>query len=98
MKVRPIGNRILVRLDPLETMLGSIIIPATALGQDNRKATVLEVGVDAAHELSPGDRVVFNRAHGEHLQGKRLLRELDGDLLLEAEDILIVFEGELGVS
>ena len=98
MKIRPITDWVLVKMDPLETQVGSIFIPDTAVGQANRKATVESVGPEVT-ELAPGDRVVFNRAHGEHLQGKQLLRELGEDrLLIKPEDILFAYEGELVVS
>lgn len=98
MKFRPVNDWVLVKMDPLETHAGAIIIPDTALGQDHRKATVVSAGPEATG-LTEGDRVVFNRAHGEHLQGKRLVRELgDDQLLLKVDDILFAFEGDLAVS
>jgi chaperonin GroES len=103
-KVRPINDWILVKLDPINTQVGSIIIPE---GVDNRTATVvstgpgkeLKTGVRQPTGVELGDRVLFSRACGEHLQGKRLLRELGDDtLLLKPEDILVVFEGDVVVG
>jgi hypothetical protein len=95
MTLRPLGRWILVQLDPLETAVGHIVVPQ---GVDHRKATVEAVGPEVT-DLQPGERVVFHRAHGEHQQGKQLLRGLGGDhLLIKPEDILFVFEGELEVA
>jgi chaperonin GroES len=104
MPVNPLNDWILVKLDPIETMVGSIFIPC---GVDHRKATVEKVGpgkcfpngVRIPVGVQVGDRVVFSRAHGEHKQGKQLLTELGGDyLLIKPEDILVVMEEEVEVT
>jgi len=110
MKIRPTTDWILVKVDPLETHVGSILIPDNAVGQENRKATVVSAGPGDTHMdgtlvppgVVPGERVVFNRAHGEHLIGKSMrvaLAELEGEhLFLKPEDILFVMEEEVSVS
>lgn len=97
MNVRPMNDWVLVNMDPIETKIGSIFIPE---GVDHRKATVSRVGPEAEkYGLMTGQRVVFNRAHGEHLQGKRIRLELGGDqLLIRALDILFIMDEEVDVS
>lgn len=95
-KIRPLHDWILVKMDPLEHMVGSIFLPS---GTVERKATVLAVGpgVEESNGLrqpvgvEPGERVIFHRAHGEHSQGKQLSQALGEDLLLiKPRDILLV--------
>jgi co-chaperonin GroES (HSP10) len=102
--IRPINDWILVKMDPVETRVGSIYVPD---GVDHYKATVvssgpgkeLSTGVRQPTELVPGDRVVFSRAHGEHKQGKLLLQMLGSDhLLIKPSDVLFAFEGDVVVS
>jgi chaperonin GroES len=104
MNVQPINDWILVALDPIEDHVGIIYLPA---GVDHRKATVLATGpgkllpngVLQPTDVVVGERVVFNRAHGEHLQGKKLLHLLGGDkLLIKPEDVLFVMNEEVTVS
>jgi len=84
--------------------IGSIIIP---MGVDHRRAVVLATGPGAElpsgvrqpTDVEPGDRVLFHRAHGEHVQGKVLIKELGGEmLLLKPADILVVYTGEVTVE
>lgn len=102
--IRPLNDWILVKLMPIEHQVGSIFLPE---GVDFRKATVISTGPGAENKkgkrmptgVEPGEHVLFNRAHGEHKQGKQLIRELGEDmLLLQPEDILLVFDGELTVT
>jgi len=104
MNLKPLNDWILVKLLPIDKQLGSIIIPE---GVDHRKAEVVATGPgleypNGAREptgVVPGEKVLFNRAHGEHLQGKQMINKLGGDmLLLKPDDILLVYEGELEVS
>jgi chaperonin GroES len=102
-KIRPMNDWILVKMDPIETMVGSIFVP---IGTVNRKATVLAVGpgkeepsgVRQPVGVEPGDRVVFHRSHGEHLQGKQLVGVLGEDhLLIRPGDVLLVFTEDLQI-
>jgi len=102
--IRPLHDWILVEMDPIETTLGSIIIPE---GLDHRKATVLatgpgkelKTGLREPTGVVVGDRVIFNRAHGEHGQGKAIRSELGGGkLLIKPADILFAYQGHLVVE
>jgi co-chaperonin GroES (HSP10) len=104
MNIRPLNDWILVKLEPIETQIGSIIVP---MGVAYRRAVVLATGpgteLPSGHRqptgVEPGDRIIFHRAHGEHKQGRTLIKELGGEmLLLKPIDVLVVYEGELAVS
>ncbi len=102
--IQPLNDWILVEMDPIETVIGSIIVPE---GVDHRKATVLATGpgkelkngVRQPTDVEVGDRVVFNRAHGEHGTGKAIRSELGGGkLLIKPADILFVYQGHVVVE
>ncbi len=90
-KVRPLGDRVLVRrLEAAEEIRGGIIIPDTAkekpmeaevvaVGQGKR----LEDGSRAAFEVSAGDTVLIGKYAGTEIK-------LDGDeyLILKEDEIL----------
>ena len=104
MKVRPINDWILIELKPLETQVGSIIVPN---GVYFRKATVLatgpgkllENGVRKPTGVVPGELVLLPRAYAEVSQGRLLLQELgDNQLLVKPEDILLVFDEDVVVQ
>jgi co-chaperonin GroES (HSP10) len=104
MTLRPLNDCILVALEPIDTQIGSIVIPG---GVYFRRAIVLATGPgtelpDGRREptgVTPGDRIVFHRAHGEHGPGRAVLKHLGGEmLLLKADDVLVIYEGELTVS
>lgn len=91
-------------MDPLQTQIGSILLPD---GIDYRTATVLSTGPGKERatgqreptEVSPGERVLFHRAHAEHGSGRAMVTELgDGRVLIKPRDVLCVFDGELSVS
>lgn len=89
-KVRPLGDRVLVRrLDPAEEVRGGIIIPDTAkekpmeaevvaIGQGKR----LDDGSRASFEVSNGDTVLVGKYAGTEIK-------------LNGEDFLIVKEDEI---
>ena len=89
-KVRPLGDRVLVRrLDPAEEVRGGIIIPDTAkekpmeaevvaIGQGKR----LEDGSRASFEVSNGNTVLVGKYAGTEIK-------------LSGEDFLIVKEDEI---
>jgi co-chaperonin GroES (HSP10) len=104
--IRPLHDWLLVKLEPLAEMRGSLFVPNAIRV---RKGTVLRVGpgrwqgaVRVAPALAPGDRIAFFREHLEHQQGKQLvatLRELDGDLgLLRVPDVLFVLSDKEDVE
>lgn len=62
--IRPIGNKILVRPDPIkETTIRGIIIPQSVNSQ-LEEATVILVSDDVAILLKEGERVLYPRAAG----------------------------------
>jgi len=104
--IRPIGDRILVRLDPIPERSGSII---TLAGDAMRVRTgvVLRVGpgryaaksaTPTPVDVSAGERIAFFREHLEHKQGKQvtqILSELEENtgLLREADVLFAIPEG-----
>ena len=89
-RVRPLGDRVLVRrLEPAEEVRGGIIIPDTAkekpmeaevvaIGQGKR----LDDGSRADFEVSAGDTILVGKYSGTEIK-------------LEGEDYLIVKEDEI---
>lgn len=62
--ITPVGNKIIVRPDPLkETNIRGIIIPVSANSQ-LEEATVIKVSQDVSILLSPGDRILYARHSG----------------------------------
>jgi chaperonin GroES len=94
MKVRPLGDRILVkREDPAETVRGGIIIPDTAK-EKPQEGRVIAVGngkVDDGKriplELKAGDRILIGKYSGTEVK-------IDGEehVILREEDVLAVIE------
>lgn len=96
MKIRPLGDRVLVkRLESEEKTKGGLYIPETAK-EKPIEAKVISVGPgkrdDAGKLVEPsvkaGDRVLFGKYSGTEVK-------LDGEehLILREEDILGVIEG-----
>jgi chaperonin GroES len=95
MKIRPLGDRILVkRVEGEQKSAGGIIIPDTAK-EKPIQATVIAVGTgrrDKDGKVHPldvkkGDRVLFSKYGGAEVK-------IDGDdhLILRVEDVLAVLE------
>lgn len=103
MKLRPMNDLVLVKLDPLaEVSKGGIALIADNTVSSVRTATVLSVGPgrwEGKHRhrvgVEEGERVVFLRWHLEHQSGKAIanfLSEVGDDLgLIKAADILFAF-------
>ncbi|MGH7856460.1 MAG: co-chaperone GroES [Candidatus Binatia bacterium] len=96
MKIRPLGDRVLIRRVPEEEKSkGGIIIPDTAK-EKPQEGKVIAVGkgkVDEDGKVKPldvksGDRILFSKYAGTEIK-------LDGEehLILREEDILGVIEG-----
>jgi chaperonin GroES len=96
MKIRPLGDRVLVkRLESEERTKGGIIIPDTAK-EKPIEAKVVAVGPGKRDDngklvepsVKAGDRVLFGKYSGTEVK-------LDGEehLILREEDILGVIEG-----
>jgi chaperonin GroES len=96
MKIRPLGDRILVkREEPSETVRGGIIIPDSAK-EKPQEAKVVAVGkgkVDDGGKLIPmevkkGDRILMGKYAGTEVK-------IDGEehIIMREDDILGVIEG-----
>ena len=96
MKIRPLGDRVLVkRIQEEEKTKGGIIIPDTAKEkpQEGRvmavgQGKVLENGKLVPLEVTTGDRILFSKYSGSDIK-------LDGEehLIVRESDILGVIEG-----
>ena len=96
MKIRPLGDRVLVkRIEEEEKTKGGIIIPDTAKEkpQEGRviavgNGKVLENGKQVALEVTTGDRILFSKYSGSDIK-------VDGEehLIVRESDILGVIEG-----
>lgn len=98
--IRPIGDRVLVRLEPIPERSGSIVMLASD-AMRVRTGIVLRVGPGSYPaksskrrpvDVKVGERIAFFREHLEHKQGKqvtRILSELEENTgLLREPDIL----------
>ena len=90
MKVRPLADRVLVKVDKVETKTASgIIIPDTAQEKPSRGA-VVAVGQGTKDEtmvLKAGDNVLYGKYAGTEV-------EIDGEklLIMRQSDVLAVVE------
>jgi chaperonin GroES len=95
MKIRPLGDRILVkREEPSETVRGGIIIPDSAKEKPQEgkvvavgKGRVDESGKIIPMEVKKGDRILMGKYSGTEVK-------LDGDehIILREDDVLAVIE------
>ncbi|MGH7917515.1 MAG: co-chaperone GroES [Candidatus Binataceae bacterium] len=96
MKIRPLGDRILVkRIQEEEKTKGGIIIPDTAKEKPQEgkvvavgKGKVTEEGKLLTPDVKAGDRILFGKYSGSEVK-------LEGEehLILREDDILGVLEG-----
>ena len=91
MKVRPLGNRVLVKvLDEEEKKSpGGIVLPATAKDDKSLRAEVLVIGDNEKIEVKPGDVVLVPRYGGTELK-----QDQEKLLIVKAPDILAVLKGK----
>jgi len=94
MKVKPLGNRVLIKRSKAETSKGGILLPDSAQ-EKPKEGTVLAVGpgkmdengnVETMH-VAEGDRVLFSSYAGTEVKGMDE-GETDEYLILSQEDIL----------
>jgi chaperonin GroES len=95
MKIRPLGDRILVkRIKEEERTKGGIIIPDTAKEKPQEgkvvavgKGKVTEQGKTVAPDVKAGDKILFGKYSGSEVK-------IDGEehLILREDDILGVLE------
>ena len=90
MKVVPLGEKVVVkRLDAESTTAGGIVLPDTAR-EKPRQGRVLSVGdgrllpggTRVAHQVSEGDRILFDRYAGT-------------EITIHGEELLIMSEDEI---
>ena len=96
MKIRPLGDRILVkRIKEEDKSKGGIIIPDTAKEKPQEgkvvavgKGKTMETGKLLAPDVKAGDRILFGKYSGSEIK-------LDDEdhLILREDDILGVLEG-----
>jgi len=88
MKVKPIGDRVLVKVEEAETKTASgIFIPQTAQ-EKTQTGVVVEIGDDKdAIKVKTGDKVMYDKYVGTTIK-------LEGEdhLILQASDILAVIQ------
>ncbi len=96
MKIRPLGDRILVkRVKEEEKTKGGIIIPDTAKEKPQEgmvvavgKGKTTESGKLLAPELRAGDRILFGKYSGSEAK-----LDAEEHLILREDDVLGVLEG-----
>ena len=87
MKIKPIGERILVKITVGEEKTASgIIIPQTAQ-EKTQEGVVIAVGDDETIKVKDGDRIMYDKYAGTSIK-------IDGDehLILKMADILAIIE------
>jgi chaperonin GroES len=88
MKVKPLADRVIVRLEKSETKsAGGIIIPDTAQ-EKTQSGVVVAVGDDKeVIKVSPGQKILYDKYAGTQIK-------IDGDehLILKMQDILAIIE------
>ena len=95
MKIRPLGDRILVkREEPSETVRGGIIIPDSAKEKPQEgkvvaagKGRLDESGKHVKMEIKKGDRILMGKYAGTEVK-------VDGDelIIMREDDVLAVIE------
>ena len=94
MKIKPIGDRVLIRYVEAEEKVGSIVIPDTAK-EKPQQGRVLAVGPGRRDDqgevhppdVRPGDKVLFAKYAGTEIK-------IDGEdrVILREEDVLAIVE------
>ncbi|MDR0401190.1 MAG: co-chaperone GroES [Treponema sp.] len=88
MKVKPLADRVIVKLEKSETKsAGGIIIPDTAQ-EKTQKGVVVEVGDDKeVIKVSPGQKILYDKYAGTQIK----IGDAD-HLILKMQDILAIIE------
>ncbi len=87
MKIRPLGDRVLVKMvEAEERTAGGLYIPQTAQ-EKTQQGVVRAVGDDEAIKVKPKDKVLYDKYAGSTIK-------VDGEelLILKIADILAVLE------
>lgn len=95
MKVKPLGERVLVRrIEPEEVKKGGIIIPDTAKEKPQQGEVIAvgpgkldEKGKRTPMDVKKGDRILFGKYSGTEI-------EIDGEeyLIMQEDDILAIVQ------
>jgi chaperonin GroES len=87
MKIKPLGDRILVKVNPPETKTkGGIILPDTAQ-EKTQNGTVIAIGDSDQIKVKVGDKVMYDKYAGTSIK-------IDDEehLILKMNDILAIIE------
>jgi chaperonin GroES len=87
MKIKPLGDRVLVKLVEMETKTaGGILIPQTAQ-EKTQEGIVLAVGDDEAIKVKANDRVIYDKYAGTTIKvgGEEQLILKNSDILAKVE-------------
>ncbi len=87
MKIKPLGDRVLVKMQEGETKTpGGIYIPETAQ-EKTQEGIVLAVGDDESINVKVNDRIIYDKYAGTTVK-------IDGEeqLILHISDVLAVIE------
>ncbi len=87
MKVKPLGDRILVKMVEMETKTaGGIFIPQTAQ-EKTQEGIVLAVGDDEAIKVKANDRIIYDKYAGTTIKvgGEEQLILKNSDILAKVE-------------
>ena len=88
MSVKPLGNRVLIKMEEKKTKTQSgIIIPETANQEKTTEGIVEAIGTDEAITVKKGDKVIYDKYAGTQVK----IDEKDY-LLLSIDDVLAVVE------
>lgn len=87
MKIKPLGNRVLLKLVEVveKKTPGGIVLPDSAKNEKALQGEVLAVGADEKIEVKKGDVVLVPRYGGTELE-----RDQEKLLIVKAADILAV--------
>ena len=107
MNLRVLRDRVVLKLDPVPEIRGSIIIPnqdhriRTGVVQSTGPGREKKNGTREPTDVQPGERVAFLYMNLEHSQGEQItkaLQELGEDLVsIQDRDILFAIEGDVPV-
>ena len=87
MKIKPLGDRIVVKMVEMETKTaGGILIPQTAQ-EKTQEGVVLAVGDDEAIKVKVGDKVIYDKYAGTTIKVAG-----EDQLVLKFSDILAKIE------
>ncbi|OHD75296.1 MAG: co-chaperone GroES [Spirochaetes bacterium RBG_13_68_11] len=87
MKIKPLGDRIVVKMVEMETKTaGGILIPQTAQ-EKTQEGVVLAVGDDEAIKVKVNDKVIYDKYAGTTIKVSG-----EEQLILKAADVLAKVE------